>query len=610
MKKDLLLFLPPCDASHRPGAALPQLAGYLESRGISLGCLDANLAFFRHFFREERLFAGLPEGAERLEELGSRRSLGFSEMMEYLSLAKGKIVLDMAGEEMVRCSLDPREMLPGHVRSTLFESVAKFLWVSRFPESLWNVGEGIFYEAPRSCYSSGEILECAEEEGIFEDFFASWFSRRLQGEDPRVIGISITYGGQVVPAFRMARELKRLFPRAFIVLGGAFVTLHLSRTDNTALFRTVDGMIVGDGEVPLERLCEALLQPRRTLDAVPGLIYLQEGALRRNPPASPFPLEKITPAYSYFPKEGYYQDASGEFAGFRLSRGCSWGRCAFCRTEEEFIRHVALGGEELFEKVRSLVRDQGQRSFAFGDDEADPEMLERFASWVCREKLDISWSVNVRADPRLTLERCMLLRRGGCRRLVMGVESSSNQVLGHMRKGITWELVERVLSNASWAGIPLGAYMMVGFPSETEEEARKSFETLRECIRRGTVQSVFYAAFQVAPGSPVMRHPEAFGVSALTFPKGADLNPPAVDFEAPGMSRQTAFRLAQEFSSLLREGSLPSRPHPPEDLHFGSRKVRLGFPLREVAEALRRGTPPHVDFIGYIRSGGGSISRR
>ena len=392
MKKELLLFLPPCDASHRPGAALPQLAGYLERRGVSLGCLDANLAFFRHFFQEERLLSGLSEGAERLEELGSRRSLGFSEMMEYLSLAKGKMVLDMAGEDMVRRSLDPREILPGHVRSTLFESVAKFLWVSRFPESLWNVGEGIFYEAPGSCYSSGEILKCAEEEGIFEDFFASWLSRKLQGEDPRVMGISITYGGQVVPAFRMARELKKLFPRAFIVLGGAFVTLHLGRTENTELFRTVDGMILGDGEVPLERLWEVLVQSRGTLESVPGLLYLKEGTLRRNPPASPFPLEKITPAYGYFPKEGYYQDASGEFAGFRLSRGCSWGRCAFCRTEEEFIRHVALGGEELFEKVRSLVRDQGQRSFAFGDDEADPEMLEHFASWVCREKLNISWS--------------------------------------------------------------------------------------------------------------------------------------------------------------------------------------------------------------------------
>jgi hypothetical protein len=178
-----------------------------------------------------------------------------------------------------------------------------------------------------------------------------------------------------------------------------------------------------------------------------------------------------------------------------------------------------------------------------------------------------------------------------------------------MRKGITWELVERVLSNASWAGIPVGAYMMVGFPSETEEEARNSFEILRECIRRGTVQSLFYSAFQVAPGSPVMRNPEAFGVSALTFPEGADLDPPAVDFQAPGMSRQSAFRLAQEFSSLLREESNPSRPRPPEELQFGSRKVCLGFPLRKVAEALRRGTLPHVDFIGYLRSGQGSISR-
>ncbi len=610
MRKALLLLLPPCDALHRPGAAVPQLAGYLESRGIPLICLDGNLAFFRHFFREERLLRGLEEGADRLAEMSSRKSLDFSEMMEYLSLAKAKIVLNMAGAGRMRRSLDPQEVLPGQVRSALFESMAKFLWISRFPESLWNVGEGIFYEAPGSCYSSEEIMACAEEDGIFEDFFASWFPRVLEKEEPPVIGISVTYAGQVIPAFRMARELKKRYPGAYIVLGGAFVSLHLGKTEHPGLFRMVDGMIVGDGEIPLERLYEVRGLSRGTLDSVPGLIWLEEGKVRRNPPASPFPLGEIAPEYRHFPKGEYYQDASGEFGGFRLSRGCSWGKCAFCRTEDEFIRHSVSGGEELFEKLRSLVRNRGQHSFAFGDDEADPEMLERFASWVCREKLDIAWSVNVRADARLTLERCMLFRQAGCRRLVMGVESCSDRLLGHMRKGITWNLVERVFSNASWAGIPVGAYMMAGFPSETEEEARKSFETIRECLRRGTVQSVFYSAFQIAPGSSVMRFPEKFGIHDVTFPEGADLDPPAVDFKAPGMTRQTAFRLAQEFPSLLREEGLASRPCPPEELFFGPRKVRLGFPLREVAEALREASPPHVDFIGYLRGGRGRVFRR
>ena len=610
MRKVLLLVLPPCDALYRPGAAVPQLAGYLESQGIPLVCLDGNLAFFRHFFQKERLSRGFEEGADRMEELSSQKSLNFPEMIEYLFLAKAKIVLDMAGEETVGRSLDPREVLPGQLRSTLFESMAKFLWVPHFPESLWNVGEGIFYEAPGSCYSSEEIIQCSEEEGIFEDFFASWFSRVLEGEDPPVIGISVTYGGQVVPAFRMARELKKRYPRAYIVLGGAFVTLHLSKTKHPGLFRWIDGMIAGDGELSLERLYRVRVLSQGTLDSVPGLIRLEKGRLRRNSPAPPFPLGEIAPEYRHFPKENYYQNTSGEFGGFRLSRGCSWAKCAFCRTEDEFIRHATSGGEELFCKLRSLVRDRGQRFFVFGDDEADPEMLERFASWVCREKLDIRWSVNVRVDPRLTLERCLLFRRAGCCRLVMGVESCSDRLLGHMRKGITWNLAERVISNASWAGIPVGAYMMVGFPSETEEEARKSFKTIQECIRQGAVQSVFYSAFQIAPGSSVMRHPEKFGISTITFPEGADLDVPAVDFEAPGMPRRIAFRLVQEFSSLLREKSPASRPKPPEELCFGSRKVRLGFPLREVAEALLEASPPHVDFIGYLRGGLGNILRR
>ena len=600
MRDDILLLFPPCDSPHRPGAALPQLAGYLRGRGLPLRALDANVAFFKAFFTERKVEEGWARGADRLASLAGRPSLDFSAMMEYLGLVKASLVLERGGRDLLARALDSGSDLPGPLRSVLFESLSKFIWADVYPESLWNVGEGLFFEGG-SPYSTKAILEGARSPGLFGDFFGSFVEAHMASHRPRLVALSVTYGGQVIPAFRLAREIKARFPDLFIVMGGAFVSLHLARTEKGDLFRWVDAMAVGDGEKNLESLY-LRLGDGGDLASVEGLVSFREGSVLRVPPASPTPLRRICPDWSDFPEKDYYRDSGGDFTGFRLSRGCSWARCAFCRTEEAFISHRDRGGSELFARLRPLVAS-GRRSFAFGDDEADPDLLETFARWLLDEGIEIGWSVNARIGSGLSMERCRLLRRAGCRRLILGVESLDDGLLGLMGKGTTGALVERTLSNAAWAGLPLGVYMIVGFPTEGEETAWKSFGRIAALRSEGLVDSVFYSAFQLAPGSDVALHPERYGVEAIRYPRDADLNPPAVDFEAPGMSRQRAFSLSQEFSARLREQALSEGAGPPPSLLLAGRKIPLPFPPRLVGERIRWYAPPHLDFFSFLERG-------
>ncbi len=600
MTEEILLLGPPCDSPYRPSAALPQLAGYLRSRFLPVRTVDVNAAFFRHHFTGEAVRRGLILGGGRLEALSSRKSLSFGEMMEYLALAKGALLLERGGPDLVGRALDRGSELPEALRSLLFEALSKFIDAEAFPESLWNVGEGIFYEGGNP-YSTEAIVEGTASPGLFGDFFRTFVGEGLPAAPPRLAGLSVTYAGQVLPAFRLAQELRRRFPGLFVVLGGAFVTLHLARTERLDLFRFIDAMAVGDGETTLESLYR-ILGEGGDLSTVPGLVFPREGRIVRVPAASPTPLDSIRPDWSDFPEKDYYRDGGGDFTGFRLSRGCSWARCAFCRTEEAFIAHRDRGDERHFARLKERVR-AGRRSFAFGDDEADADLLESFARWVLDEGLSIGWSVNARIGPGLTLERCRLLRQAGCRRLIVGVESLDDGLLSLMRKGTTAALVERALSNAAWAGLPVGAYMIVGFPMETERAARRSFERIAALHDEGLVASVFYSAFQIAPGSAVAAAPETYGITAIRYPRGSDLNPPAVDFEGPGMTRQRAFSLCQEFSARLQERSLPGGRSAPDRVDLAGRTISLAFPLRRVAERIRRYAPPHLDFFSFIGRG-------
>ena len=131
-------------------------------------------------------------------------------------------------------------------------------------------------------------------------------------------------------------------------------------------------------------------------------------------------------------------------------------------------------------------------------------------------------------------------------------------------------------------------------------EVNEKITALRD---EGLVASVFYSAFQIAPGSAVAAAPETYGITAIRYPRGSDLNPPAVDFEGPGMTRQRAFSLCQEFSARLQERSLPGGRSAPDRVDLAGRTISLAFPLRRVAERIRRYAPPHLDFFSFIGRG-------
>ena len=607
LRRDLqgiTLIIPPVSAPTRPYPSVPQLAGYLRRRGIPVRALDANIAFCHHFLNGARLAEGLAYALERLLLLDGRERLSYAERVEYLSLARAGAIVDHFGADTFAAYIERREPMAKELQGRILDAAARLILASHFPEGIRHNDEDMQFAGRGNPYSSADLLEAAEEDGIFETFFEGYLGPLFRSDPPLLAGLSVVFPGHIVPALRIARTIRRLSPQTQIVFGGPFVMFHLSRAPHDAFFRYMDYMIVGDGEVPLASLYETLRSGSPDLESVPGLIYLDGGGRRANAEGPHLPLEASYPEYGDFPMEAYYRQAKDPFAFFRMSRGCSWARCAFCRTRSPLIScYQEADPDRFFERVRDHAREAGTVFFPFTDDEASPERVEVFARRVIEEKLPIEWSINMRMDGRLTLDRCRLFREAGCINLIMGLESFHDRLLKLIAKGISVPLIERVLSNASWAGRRAGIYMIVGLPTETVEEAEESFRRIFRYCKEGDVSYVFYSPYQVLSDSPIGHDPARYGITSLALPEGLDLDPPNVWFQGEGMSRRDSFSLMQRYSWTLWRTLGKRTPPPLRRLRLAGRDVVLHYDLGEMAERISANVEPYLAFGEYLRNG-------
>jgi len=84
-----------------------------------------------------------------------------------------------------------------------------------------------------------------------------------------------------------------------------------------------------------------------------------------------------------------------------------------------------------------------------------------------------------------------------------------------MNKGVSVEQVARVTRAFSDAGILVHAYLMYGFPSQTEAETVDALERVRQLFEAGCIQSAYWHRFSTTVHSPVGREPGRFGVKVL-----------------------------------------------------------------------------------------------
>lgn len=199
----------------------------------------------------------------------------------------------------------------------------------------------------------------------------------------------------------------------------------------------------------------------------------------------------------------WYRDAGKRFPFITLisARGC-FGRCTFCRDVP------LMEGRRLRMRDPELVVDEIEYDFSlfpylrevmFETDTftASPKHVEGICHEILRRGLKITWSCNCRTDVDLKL--LPLMKRAGCRMLMVGFEFGTQEALDAVKKGTTLDDSVWLAQEAKRLGFIVHGCFMFGAPGETRESALKTIEFAKS-LPMDTVQFSGICAY---PGTEI-----------------------------------------------------------------------------------------------------------
>lgn len=480
----VLLVFPPQAQPFLPHPALPLLSAVLAREGFDVRQRDLNLEAYEHFLSPPVLEGlGMPADAAR----GIDAALaGIRSGREYFDPPAYYFGIFQMRDGLAHVS----------ARHPGLHWDLKSLRVGSYSTSSWDDIYNATFD--RACNPFIAWLE-----GVVEE---------MAEDPPGLLGISVAWRDQLIPAFTLARLVKKRLPGTHVCVGGSMIT-HLSGylQHKRKVFSVVDSFIPYEGEAAIVRLARALEEKGR-LEDVPGLIFPQKKKVTWNPPAGVQDLAALpVPDYHGLPLARYFSPRP--YLPISGSRGCYWGKCTFCSHHVSGSRYRQRRAESVLAEMDALYREHGCQDFYFSDDSLPPALGLKLARAIADGGRPYRWVSEIRFEKTLDRAYYDALHAGGCRMLLFGLESPSQRVLDLMQKGIAEAAIVQGLRDASDAGIITWVFFFLGFPGETREEAARTLDFLAE--HREHIDMVAGGAYILTRNSPVFDDQARYGIERM-----------------------------------------------------------------------------------------------
>ncbi len=336
--------------------------------------------------------------------------------------------------------------------------------------------------------------------------------------DSEVVGLSVPFPGNLYGALRLGKRLRER--GVFVIMGGGYINTELRDVDEDRLWQCVDAITYDDGEGPLR----AILEHRAGGTDRRHRTRTAKGMCQAEVPRHAF---TATPFYGDLRLDTYLQTidtlnpahrlwADGRWNKITLAHGCYWKRCTFCDVSLDYIGHYESGSaSELVDQIDRLIEETGDRGFHFVDEAAPPKLLRALALELLRRGTKISFWGNIRFEKSYDTDLCRLLAAAGMIAVTGGLEVANERLLERIDKGVTVEQVARCASAFREAGVMVHAYLMYGFPTQTEQETVNSMELVRQLFAEGLINSGFWHRFVLTRHASIFARPDEFGVQLM-----------------------------------------------------------------------------------------------
>ena len=478
-KSRILLLTPPLLQTNTPYPATMHLTGFLESRGFDVHQRDLSIKVVRDILLEH--------GDETTEEL-----------LEFLG-----------GPAPLEAKREASEVID-ELAIWIRDNVDEEFGFSRYAEAKCRIVDDF-----------GKLVKLVNRRGVMDKPLVRHLKAAMDEVKPTVVGVTCPFPGTLVGAFKIAKYVRKHYPKVKLLLGGGYVSTELREVTDRRPYRYFDEFQLDEGYGNMLHFCGGETPP-------PHVSRLKSHVSRLKSHVPAF----VKPSYRGFDWDEYFDVVetdnfvtnlwnSGKWVKLVMARGCYWHKCAFCDVVLPYIgcfrmpkaKEIVDAMQELAGRTEDARRETGVH---FVDEAMPPKAIKGMCEEILRRGLKVEWWGNVRFDAAFTPELCKLMAKAGCIAVTGGLECANDRLLKFMNKGITLAGAEKVLKAFKAAKIFVHAYLMYDFPTETKVEQKGADRYVKGLAKKGLIQSCFWHRFALTVHSPIAKDPEKFGIIIAT----------------------------------------------------------------------------------------------
>ncbi|MBI5413566.1 B12-binding domain-containing radical SAM protein [Candidatus Peregrinibacteria bacterium] len=253
--------------------------------------------------------------------------------------------------------------------------------------------------------------------------------------------------------------------------------------------------------------------------------------------------------YAYENGNYKYTPATYMYSG----RDCWWNRCTFCvwdHTLNPQGSYRSFSPERLFAEVKHVVDNYGIKEIF---DDAGTMFIGPKLKKFCQLLIDSGYNKKVRYGCNmrfnaLNQEYYNLMGKAGFRFILYGMESGNQKTLDKLDKGTKEADTINGSRMATQAGLEPHATIMLGYPWESYEDAKRTIEVAKYCFKKGYFNTMQATIVIPYPGTPLYRECKEKGLLLTDDYEQFDMRQPVMKIPFP---REKLLELEQELYSAF-----------------------------------------------------------
>ncbi|HEY5771289.1 MAG TPA: radical SAM protein [Chitinophagaceae bacterium] len=363
----------------------------------------------------------------------------------------------------------------------------------RFDPKQWETG--LPYAPLGTLYAASLIRQKGYEVALHDAMFANGAEDIIPAIEKFQPGILVIYddGFNYLTKMCLTNMRKAAFKMSKLAKERG-CTVIVSSSDSTDHYEQyieegADFILIGEAEVTLLELVNALQENKKDISTIPGIAFKQNDCVIKTARRSVLKdLDSLPlPAWDLVDIQPYRQswlDHAGYFSmNMGTTRGCPF-KCNWCAKPIYGNRYNSRSPQNVVQELKMLKEKFQFDHIWFCDDifGLKPGWVNEFADIIKKENLRFRFKIQARADLLLQENYIRDLARAGCENIWMGAESGSQKVLDAMDKGITIEQIHESTKLIRKYGMNPSFFIQFGYVGETKEDIKKTIKMINELL--------------------------------------------------------------------------------------------------------------------------------